>query len=150
MIELDPKESLIHIRYSDRARAHLALKKYDLALADNEKALENVTDSTWKLIFMGDRVNIHLAAQKYDAAIAAADKLLATDPKNRGGRIGRGVALRGQGKNDLAIAEFSNLIIEYPNDETAYRERAATYRVVGKSDLAAADESKAERLKIGK
>jgi tetratricopeptide (TPR) repeat protein len=86
--------------YSSRARLYADLKKYELALADYNKALEiDPKDITARI----NRIIFYENTKQYDLAVTEVETVLGIEPKNAYVHYLKAVLLKDQGNYQLAI-----------------------------------------------
>jgi len=144
-IEIGPAYSR-YLMLKSRSRMYRDLKKYDLAVEDNSKALELYPNCGDCYI---ERAEIYRTQKKYDLVFADYDKLLSrpdeTDTTYAKERIpiGRADTYREMGKYDQAIAEYSKIIAADPKRQDAQWGLALAYHYKGDKMAAEAEFQKA-------
>ncbi len=139
-IKLNPSA----INYSWRGIMYMAQKKWDLAKADFDKAIElnPKSDDAYQL-----RGRLYVEQQKWDLAIADYSKWIQLKPKNFEPYFKRANSYRSQEKWDLALADYNKVIKLNPKSDKIYAYRGLIYLEQQKWDLAMADIKKA--IKFG-
>jgi tetratricopeptide (TPR) repeat protein len=95
-----------------------------------------------------ERANHALAQNNLDLAIQEYSRLIDEDPNRAGGYLGRGVALRRQGKFDESLSDYNKAIELEPSPGT-YLNRGNLKGQLGDHDAALADLNKAIELQDG-
>ncbi|HET7083301.1 MAG TPA: tetratricopeptide repeat protein [Rhizomicrobium sp.] len=116
--------------------SHLNAGRYELAIADFDKAIALKPDDFYSYDARGDayaKLGQYVQAiENFDQAIKLKKDLPATYSS-------RGFAHEALGQHDLAIADFSRAIALKPDDARFYGGRAEAYRVSGQQAASLAD-----------
>jgi formylglycine-generating enzyme required for sulfatase activity/regulator of sirC expression with transglutaminase-like and TPR domain len=139
------------LAHRGRGQAYLANKKYELALADFNKAIESAPQEGESY---GERGRYYAEVNDYAKAIADYTKaidLLTGTPWRSGWYQhvyyqGRGRAYFSAGNYSEAIADYTKSIKSYDSDASVYRDRSKAYEASGDKNKAAADRKTAEDL----
>jgi tetratricopeptide (TPR) repeat protein len=100
---LNPEQPLL---YFSRGKSLLALKDFDAAIADFDKAIE--LHKTGKIEdYFFERGIAHLEKKEYDKAIGDWTEVINLDPKSHGAYHNRAVAYAQMGRKDLAEMDFA-------------------------------------------
>lgn len=90
--------------------------------------------------------NALFAKQENEKALAAYERVIALDPANVDGYIGRGRTLARLRRYDEALASYGEALKRKPDDAMALRYRGHNYINVRKIDLALADLTRADEI----
>ncbi len=126
--------------YHDRANLYYNLKKFDLALANYQKAI--AIDPQDPYIY-NNRGKLYRKLRKFDLALADFDRAIAINPNYAGAYNNRGNVYGNMRQWDLAIADYTKAIAINPNHIQAYNNRGIAHRNLNQWDLAIANYDKA-------
>ncbi|MDB9389879.1 serine protease [Microcystis aeruginosa] len=126
--------------YVNRGILYQDLQKYDLALADWNKAIE--INPNYALAY-NNRGGLYHNQQKYDLALSDINKAIEINRNLAEAYYNRGLLYYDQQKYELALADYSKAIDINPNLAEAYNNRGLLHRDLQKYDLALSDYSKA-------
>jgi len=135
-IELAPRAAW----YFNRGLLYSLQQKYELALADFNKAIE--LNRNYAKAY-NNRGLLYIDQQKYELALADFNKAIELDSNFAEAYNNRGNLYQDQKKYELALADYSKAIDINPNDAKAYYNRGNLYYDQQKYELALADYSKA-------
>jgi tetratricopeptide (TPR) repeat protein/S1-C subfamily serine protease len=135
-IELAPRAQA----YYNRGNLYFNQQKYELALADYNKAIELDSNDAYAY---NNRGNLYYDQQKYDLALADFTKAIELNRNFAEAYLGRGVVYYLQQKYELALADFNKAIELDSKLAMAYYNRGNLYFNQQKYELALADYSKA-------
>ena len=138
-IKLNPRGAF----YNNRGIIYSEQKKWDLALADYNKAIQ-INPNDAKAYY--NRGNIYSEQKKWDLALADYNKSIQSNPNNARAYYNRGNFYSEQKKWDLALADYDKAIETNPKYVTAYNNRGIVYYKQRKWDLALADFNKAIQI----
>lgn len=137
--------------YAGRGNGYLAQDKYDLALADFNKAvalkpeLSGPLQQNFELVYI-ERGGMRGKEGNYGAAIDDYTKVLQLNPLNTRALNDRGDAYNMSGDFDRAIADFTKAIESDPSYPYAYINRGLSYFKTGNNDQALLDLNKGIEL----
>ncbi|QGZ88527.1 tetratricopeptide repeat-containing S1 family peptidase [Microcystis aeruginosa] len=135
-IELAPRAQA----YYNRGNLYFNQQKYELALADYNKAIKLDSNDAYAY---NNRGNLYYDQQKYDLALADFTKAIELNRNFAEAYLGRGVVYYLQQKYELALADFNKAIELDSKLAMAYYNRGNLYFNQQKYELALADYSKA-------
>ncbi|UKO98747.1 tetratricopeptide repeat protein [Nostoc sp. UHCC 0870] len=135
-IQLNPRAAF----FLNRGILYYELKKWDLAIADYDKAIAINPELALAYI---NRGILYQELKKWDLAIANYDKAIAINPELADAYYNRGILYKELKKWDLAIADYDKAIAINPELAVAYINRGILYQELKKWDLAIADYDKA-------
>ncbi len=110
-----------------RSKIYLKIGKYDLALADTNKAMGMVKDKGLLAAYYVARARIHYAQKNTPLALADIDAALKLDPKHASAFNLRGHMREDAGQNEAAILDYTEAIGNYPYGWEYIRDRALLY-----------------------
>ncbi|GCA95367.1 tetratricopeptide repeat protein, partial [Microcystis aeruginosa] len=129
--------------YVIRGGSYSLQKKYELALADFNKAIEiNRNDA----VAYSGRGELYYYQKKYELALADWNKAIKINPNFAMAYTNRGILYYNQQKYDLALSDWTKAIDINPNYALAYTNRGILYRDLQKYELALADWNKAIKI----
>jgi len=137
--------------YAGRGNGYLAESKYDLALADFDKAvalkpeLSAMLQQTFEVTYV-ERGGLYVKDGNYGAAIDDYTRALQLNPSNIRALNDRGDAYNMTGDFGRAIADFTKAIESDPSYPYAYSNRGLSYLKIGRTDQALSDLDKAIEL----
>ncbi|MFB2563004.1 tetratricopeptide repeat protein [Rhizobium sp. IMFF44] len=137
--------------YAGRGNGYLAESKYDLALADFNKAitlkpeLSTMLQQTFEVTYV-ERGGLYVKDGDYSAAIDDYTRALQLNPSNTRALNDRGDAYNMAGDFGSAIADFTKAIESDPSYPYAYSNRGLSYFKIGRNDQALRDLNKAIEL----
>ncbi len=137
--------------YAGRGNGYLAENKYDLALADFNKAialkpeLSAMLQQTFEVTYV-ERGGLCVKDGNYGAAIDDYTRALQLNPSNTRALNDRGDAYNMTGDFGRAIADFTKAIESDPSYPYAYSNRGLSYFKIGRNDQALPDLDKAIEL----
>jgi tetratricopeptide (TPR) repeat protein len=137
------QESAVTLRFY-RGTTDLHLGKYDLAIADYDRAIELRHDYAGAY---NNRGIAYADKGEYDLAIADYDKAIELKPDCAEAYNNRGSAYDQKGEYDLAIADYGKAIELRPDYVKAYNNRGFAYVHKDEYDLAIGDYDNAIELK---
>ena len=126
--------------YGNRGNIYINQQKYELALADYNKAIllnPNLAGAYY------NRGVLYRLQEKYELALADYDKAIEINRNDAVAYYNRGVLYSYQQKYELALADYNQAIRINPNYANAYYNRGVLYYNLQKYDLALSDFSKA-------
>ncbi|TRT53867.1 MAG: tetratricopeptide repeat protein, partial [Microcystis aeruginosa Ma_QC_C_20070703_M131] len=126
--------------YYNRGILYYNQQKYELALADYNKAIDinpNFAEA------YNNRGNLYSNQQKYELALADYNKAIDINPNYANAYYNRGLLYYNQQKYELALSDYSKAIDINPNYANAYYNRGVLYKDLQKYDLALSDYNKA-------
>ncbi|GCL60080.1 serine protease [Microcystis aeruginosa] len=126
--------------YVIRGGSYSLQKKYELALADLNKAMK--LNPNYALAYSG-RGELYYYQKKYDLALADFNKAIDINPNFAEAYSNRGNIYNDQQKYELALADFNQALDINPNLAEAYLGRGVIYSLQQKDELALADFNKA-------
>jgi tetratricopeptide (TPR) repeat protein/S1-C subfamily serine protease len=135
-IELAPRAAW----YYNRGNLYKDQQKYELALADYNKAID-INRNFAKAYY--NRGNFYYDQQKYELALADYSKAIELNRNYANAYYNRGVLYKDQQKYELALADYNKAIKLNPNDAEVYNNRGGIYYLQQKDELALADFNKA-------
>ena len=138
-IKINPRAAF----YNNRGILFIRQRKWDLALADLNKAI-NINpefDDSYN-----NRGVIYKERGKFNLALADFNKSIQINPKNLEAYIGRGVIYSEQKRLDLALADYNKATQIDSNSAMAYNNRGSLYYKQKKLGLALADLNKAIQM----
>ena len=130
--------------YFRRGYASYDLGRYDLAIANYDKAIQLKPDYTDVYI---NRGSAKFNLGQHFAAISDYDKAIQLKPDLATGYYGRGSAKFNLGQHFAAISDFDKAIQLKPDDATAYYNRGLAKDNLGQHSAAISDFDKAIQLK---
>jgi tetratricopeptide (TPR) repeat protein/S1-C subfamily serine protease len=135
-IKLSPRAAF----YSNRGNLYALQQKWELALADYNKATDINPNYVEAYI---NRGSLYFDQQKLELALTDFNKAIARNPQLANAYYNRGNLYSKQQKRDLALADYNKAIDINPNYVEAYINRGNLYSKQQKWDLALADFNKA-------
>lgn len=130
------KYSNAPVAYNNRALGYMTLHKYDLAMADLDKALAIYPSYYHALL---NRGNIEYTRGQYDAALADLGRAAKIKPAGATAWAGLGAAHFAVGAHDRALEEYGRAIALSSNYAEAYLNRANLLSVMKQFDRALPD-----------
>jgi tetratricopeptide (TPR) repeat protein/S1-C subfamily serine protease len=134
-IEIAPRSSW----YSNRGNIYKDQKKWDLALADYNKALTLNPNNPRAYIA---RADVYEERKEWDLALADYNRAIEIDANFAAAYGSRGVFYQTRKQWDLALADFNKAITIDPNHPNSYGMRGIFYIVQSQEELAIADLTK--------
>lgn len=122
--------------YNNRGAEYFAIRSYDLALADFDRALELKPGFADALV---NRGLIYLAMKDFGKALDDLDKAVAAEPKSWDAYSARSMVHRGAGRLDLALADCDKALSLNPSFIKGLIRRGIIYSMMRKHDLALGD-----------
>ncbi|TRU24632.1 MAG: serine protease [Microcystis aeruginosa Ma_SC_T_19800800_S464] len=129
--------------YNHRGNLYSNQQKYELALADYNKAIE--LNRNYAMAYYNRGV-VYYDQQKYELALADYNKAIELDSNDAIAYNNRGVVYYDQQKYELALADYNKAIKLNRNHANAYYNRGNLYFNQQKYELALADFTKAIKL----
>ncbi len=129
--------------YGNRGNIYINQQKYELALADYNKAIllnPNLAGAYY------NRGVLYRLQEKYDLALADWNKAIKINPNLAQAYYNRGLLYHNQQKYELALADYNKAIDINPNYALAYNNRGNLYKNLQKYELALSDYSKAIKI----
>jgi len=129
--------------YNNRGIIYKEQKKWELALADYNKAIQiNPNDAE----AYNNRGIIYEEQKKWELALADYNKAIQINPNDAEAYYNRGIIYKEQKKWELALADYNKAIQINPNYATTYYNRGNVYYKQKKWELALADYNKAIQI----
>ncbi|MGB6294776.1 MAG: tetratricopeptide repeat protein, partial [Rivularia sp. (in: cyanobacteria)] len=138
-IKLSPRAAF----YLNRGNVYYHQEKWDLALADFNKAIQMNPEFTMAYY---NRGTFYDDQKKQDLALADFNKAIQINPQYADAYLNRGYVYHNHKKQDLALADYNKAIKINPEYALAYLNRGAIYFDQKKLDLALADYNKAIKI----
>ncbi|MEG3440187.1 tetratricopeptide repeat protein [Pannus brasiliensis CCIBt3594] len=135
-IEIAPRSSW----YSNRGSLYGAWKKWDLALADYNKALALNPNNARAYM---NRADVYKERKEWDLALADYNRAIEIDSNFSGAYAKRGMFYMAWKKWDLALADYNRAVSIDPDNPLFYIPRGIFYYLQGKNELAIADLARA-------
>ncbi|AKE65017.1 TPR domain protein, putative component of TonB system [Microcystis aeruginosa NIES-2549] len=126
--------------YYNRGNLYYNQQKYELALADFNKAID--INPNFALAY-NNRGLLYYNLQKYELALSDYSKAIDINPNFALAYNNRGLLYYNLQKYELALADYNQAIRINPNDADAYNNRGGLYHNQQKYDLALSDINKA-------
>ena len=131
-IQLAPRA----VWYSHRGLIYNEQEKFDLALADFNKAIQ--LNPNLATVYY-NRGLVYEQQEKFDFALSDFTKAIELEPNNILAYNSRGLLYKKQEKFDFALADFNQVSQLNPNNILAYNSRGVLYLIQKQFDLALAD-----------
>ncbi|MCA2716869.1 serine protease [Microcystis sp. M169S2] len=131
-IEIAPRSGW----YSNRGMLYGAWKKWDLALADYNKALALNPNNARAYI---NRADVYKERKEFDLALADYNRAIEIDANFAGAYASRGIFYMARKKWDLALADYNRAISIDPDNPILSFPRGIFYHFQGRNELALAD-----------
>ena len=138
-IQLAPRA----VWYSHRGLIYNEQEKFDLALADFNKAIQ--LNPNLATVYY-NRGLVYEQQEKFDLALTDLSKAIELEPNNILAYNSRGLLYKKQEKFDFALADFNQVSQLNPNNILAYNSRGVLYLIQKQFDLALADFNQAIQL----
>ncbi|MBD2147786.1 serine protease [Sphaerospermopsis sp. FACHB-1194] len=138
-IKLSPRSGF----YTNRGNLYVQQKKWELALADYNQAININPD--FALAYY-NRGNLYSDQKKWELALADYNQAIKINPDDADAYNNRGVLYSDQKKWELALADYNQAIKINPDDAGAYNNRGALYSDQKKWELALADYNQAIKI----
>ena len=135
-IKISPRAAF----YNNRGFVYYNQKKWELALADYNKAIAINPD--FALAYY-NRGLVYYDQKKWELALADYTKTIAINPDDAEAYNNRGLVYKNQKKWELALADYNKAITINPDLALAYTSRGTLYANQKKWELALADYNKA-------
>jgi len=135
-IKISPRAAF----YNNRGFVYYNQKKWELALADYNKAIAINPD--FALAYY-NRGLVYYDQKKWELALADYTKTIAINPDDAEAYNNRGLVYKNQKKWELALADYNKAIAISPDYVDAYNNRGVVYSDQKKWELALADFNKA-------
>ena len=129
--------------YYNRGLVYQNQKKWDLAVADYNKAIQINPEYAQAY---NNRGNLYYYQKKWDLAVADYNKAIQINPEVAQAYNNRGLLYKNQKQWDLALADYNKAIQINPSLAQAYYNRANIYSDQKKWDLALTDYNKAIQI----
>jgi len=131
-IEIAPRSGW----YSNRGMLYGAWKKWDIALADYNKALALNPNNARAYI---NRADVYKERKEFDLALADYNRAIEIDANFAGAYASRGIFYMARKKWDLALADYNRAISIDPDNPILSFPRGIFYHFQGRNELALAD-----------